>query len=181
MSKSAVEKALLLSLGAASAAALLLCISKYRKKNPKHVMPKHLLISAFQNELELAITLAVKAGENMYKYCDEKGTEAEADHDLSIATKGQPEDFCTRIDLENEKFVTEGLLKEFPNHEIIAEESVGNGPVPPLTDRPTWIVDPIDGTTNFASGYVCPCCVVRIMYVVTNVRLPCEQLTDDVR
>ena len=38
----------------------------------------------------------------------------------------------------------------FPDHEFIGEESVSaNGKIDKLSDKPTWIIDPIDGTMNF--------------------------------
>lgn len=38
---------------------------------------------------------------------------------------------------------------------FIGEETVAGGEECGLTDAPTWIVDPIDGTTNFVHGYGC--------------------------
>jgi len=38
------------------------------------------------------------------------------------------------------------------NHSFIGEETVAAGEECGLTDAPTWIVDPIDGTTNFVHG-----------------------------
>ena len=89
----------------------------------------------------------------MVHQCDSKGTSAElSDSDLGINTKGQAEDFATAIDLWNEKIISDAIRRFFPMHQIIGEESTGTGDLPPLTDEPTWIIDPIDGTTNFASG-----------------------------
>jgi len=98
----------------------------------------------------------------MKGYCDSKGTAAEDHHeDLNIAIKGgRPEDFCTRVDLENERLITEGIRAQFPTHQILGEESVGTGPIPRLLTPgapPTWIIDPIDGTTNFAAGLPLTC------------------------
>ena len=47
--------------------------------------------------------------------------------------------------------------QEFPSYAIIGEESTGTGKIPPLTNTPTWIIDPIDGTTNFAAGLPLTC------------------------
>lgn len=44
---------------------------------------------------------------------------------------------------------------------IIAEESVGVD-LPELTDTPTWIIDPIDGTTNFIHGFPHTCVVIGL-------------------
>ena len=40
-------------------------------------------------------------------------------------------------------------------YRFIGEESVSDGMKCQLTDEPTWIIDPIDGTTNFVHRYIC--------------------------
>lgn len=97
----------------------------------------------------------------MVKYLETKGTIAEASmEDLGIETKSGAADFCTRVDVENERLVIEGIRRRFPNHNIIGEESVGTGSIPKLScSVPTWIIDPIDGTTNFSAGLHSLTCV----------------------
>jgi len=48
------------------------------------------------------------------------------------------------------------MLIPLQNHKIIGEETSNK---PELTDSPTWVIDPVDGTTNFVSGspYVAVC------------------------
>lgn len=133
----------------------------HHEKKTKDDVPHEIESSPFHEHVRLAIDLAVKAGENMRTYCDEKGTLAEHSHDLNLSFKGsRPEDFCTKIDYENEHLVTEGIRKVFPTHRIIGEEISANGDILSLTKYPTWIVDPVDGTTNFVSGL--PLCCVSI-------------------
>mmetsp|Transcript_26450 Transcript_26450/g.78248 ORF Transcript_26450/g.78248 Transcript_26450/m.78248 type:complete len:287 (+) Transcript_26450:284-1144(+) len=90
----------------------------------------------------------------MKSHSDTKGTLQgyESEHGLDIAHKSAEIDFATAVDILNEKVISDGIKKAFPSHTIIGEETVGTGEVPPLGSSPTWIVDPIDGTTNFASG-----------------------------
>lgn len=108
----------------------------------------------------LFVSIAPTAGSNMVTYLEAKGTAAEASLDLGIETKSGSADFCTKVDVENEKLVIEGIQKRFPNHNIIGEESVGVGSIPELNPNvPTWIIDPIDGTTNFSSGLHSLTCV----------------------
>ncbi|CAN0271309.1 unnamed protein product, partial [Discosporangium mesarthrocarpum] len=46
------------------------------------------------------------------------------------------------------------VRSRFPGDEFIGEESSSEfGVIADLTDRPTWIVDPVDGTTNFVHGF----------------------------
>lgn len=54
----------------------------------------------------------------------------------------------TEIDKLAEKTIVDLILKRFPDHSILAEES------PAVTGSACrWIIDPIDGTTNFAHGF----------------------------
>ena len=63
-----------------------------------------------------------------------------------IQKKG-PKDLVTEADLESEKHILETIRKKFPDHEILAEES---GKTTQRDASFQWIVDPLDGTTNFA-------------------------------
>jgi fructose-1,6-bisphosphatase/inositol monophosphatase family enzyme len=123
----------------------------------KHDVPTRLLQSSLKKEVQIAVELALLTGRSMYRYCDEKGTAKEQFHDLQIETKGQPEDFCTKIDVENEQIIMKKFQEEFPMYNIIGEETTGTGTIPKLTNAPTWIIDPIDGTTNFAAGLPLTC------------------------
>eukprot|EP00970_Alexandrium_tamarense_P010209 scaffold2048_cov204-Alexandrium_tamarense.AAC.30 len=93
----------------------------------------------------------------MTQHYDTKGTADENIDDLNISCKSHETDFATAIDLKNENFIASEIKKHFPEHEIIGEESTGTGTIPPLTNKPTWIIDPIDGTTNFAAGLPLSC------------------------
>ena len=59
-------------------------------------------------------------------------------------------DLVTSIDRESERHIVESLRKSFPDHSILAEEETE---IAGSEDRYRWIVDPLDGTTNFAHGY----------------------------
>jgi fructose-1,6-bisphosphatase/inositol monophosphatase family enzyme len=84
------------------------------------------------------------AGGNMVPYLDAKGTSSESGIDLGIETKSGAEDFCTKVDVDNEKMIMYGIQQVFPKHDIIGEETVGTGAIPPLKKEvPTWIIDPI--------------------------------------
>jgi fructose-1,6-bisphosphatase/inositol monophosphatase family enzyme len=127
-----------------------------------HAVPKSLLQTPHSPQLQLAVRLALQAGENMVAHCDTAGTVLS--QTLTLDFKGQPEDFCTQIDLQNEALVINAVRQHFPSHDIIGEESTGTGEIPLLSQNPTWIIDPIDGTTNFASGLPLAC--VSIGYCV---------------
>ena len=109
------------------------------------------------------------AGENMVFHMENVGVESgkTSEEALGISTKKNESDFATVIDVKNERLVTSKIQQMFPTHQIIGEEEVGTGSIPLLKeDVPTWIIDPIDGTTNFASGLPLSC--VSIGYCVNG-------------
>lgn len=63
-------------------------------------------------------------------------------------------DLVTESDKAVEKLVFEELLKKFPNDKFIGEESASNAE---WTNEPTWVIDPIDGTTNFVHNFPFSC------------------------
>ena len=66
---------------------------------------------------------------------------------LNITTK-QRNDFVTEADLQAERDIIQILRKTYPNHGILAEESGEQ----PGQDEYQWVIDPLDGTTNFIHG-----------------------------
>ncbi|KAL6893484.1 hypothetical protein ACP4OV_007582 [Aristida adscensionis] len=72
----------------------------------------------------------------------------------NVEHKGQV-DLVTETDKACEDLIFTHLRKHFPDHKFIGEEtSAALGATAALTDDPTWIVDPLDGTTNFVHD--CP-------------------------
>lgn len=63
----------------------------------------------------------------------------------------------TETDQAVEKLLIENLSNHFPGHKYIGEESVSAGSQCVLTDAPTWIIDPIDGTMNFVHSFPHSC------------------------
>jgi myo-inositol-1(or 4)-monophosphatase len=61
----------------------------------------------------------------------------------------QASDFVTRVDRESEQLIIDTIKQEFPEHHFLAEESVKDLE----TGEYRWIIDPLDGTTNFIHGY----------------------------
>jgi len=59
-------------------------------------------------------------------------------------------DFVSEVDTSAEKAIRDVILREVPGAMVIAEEGSPNAPV---DSAPTFIVDPLDGTTNFLHGY----------------------------
>ncbi len=87
-----------------------------------------------------ALKTAIKAAKTAGRFLLDK-----IDSDLSIEKKAQ-NDFVTDIDKESEKIVLAILNDEFPDFGVLSEE------MPPdkvCDSNPYWIIDPIDGTTNY--------------------------------
>lgn len=76
--------------------------------------------------------------------------------DDQIETKTGPNDLVTAADLECEAFLTERLIAMRPGSVVVGEEAAAHDPglLDHLAtdDRDIWIIDPIDGTYNFAHG-----------------------------
>ena len=68
-------------------------------------------------------------------------------------SKGQRRELVTAADRRAEQIVVGGLLTAFPDHAVIAEEGVLTTQGRASKAAPfTWIVDPLDGTTNYVHG-----------------------------
>src|SRR5437899_2306717 len=67
-------------------------------------------------------------------------------------------DLVTEADLESQEAIREIVRKAFPSHDFLGEEDAaewkakGLEPIPPRTSDFRWIVDPLDGTTNYVHG-----------------------------
>jgi myo-inositol-1(or 4)-monophosphatase/deoxyribonuclease-2 len=61
--------------------------------------------------------------------------------------KVNPADIVTQVDLMIEIHVREVIAANFPNHNFVGEEMGGQF----IGDKPSWYLDPVDGTTNFAN------------------------------
>lgn len=67
---------------------------------------------------------------------------------LNIMHKGEI-DLVTEVDKRSEELLVDGLQKAFPDHDFLAEENL----YPDRGKSHKWIIDPLDGTTNFAHGF----------------------------
>jgi myo-inositol-1(or 4)-monophosphatase len=66
---------------------------------------------------------------------------------LKVDSKGR-NDFVSEIDRKSEADIIATIRRSYPQHAILAEESGRSG-----TDDYVWIIDPLDGTTNFLHGF----------------------------
>ena len=94
------------------------------------------------------INIAVKAARRAGQIINRASNDIES---LKVASK-QPNDFVTEVDRAAEAAIIEVLQEAYPNYGILAEES---GSTPARNGGDTeyqWIIDPLDGTTNFIHG-----------------------------
>lgn len=91
--------------------------------------------------LHTAIKAARRAGSVILRYSDQVDR-------LSVDSKGH-NDFVSEVDREAEQQIIDILRRAYPDHAILAEES---GKQNDGNDF-QWIIDPLDGTTNFLHGY----------------------------
>ncbi|MDH2997449.1 inositol monophosphatase [Pasteurellaceae bacterium LFhippo2] len=89
--------------------------------------------------LNIAIRAARKAGNVIAKGYEQ------APNEISVAQKGT-NDYVTAIDKAAEQAIIEVIQKSYPDHTIVGEES---GIVKGENTDVQWIIDPLDGTTNF--------------------------------
>ncbi|KAJ3275790.1 Inositol monophosphatase 2 [Terramyces sp. JEL0728] len=87
--------------------------------------------------LELAIKIALQAKSII------------ALNNKQIETKENVTDLVTMTDKAVEDFIIAEIKKTYPSHLFIGEESLRQE----FTNQPTWIIDPIDGTTNFVHSF----------------------------
>ena len=93
----------------------------------------------YKHQLEVAVEAAHLAG----SYQRHRFTSL-----LEIDMKGD-KDLVTEVDRESERLIVTHLLCAFPTHNIVAEE----GEYPQGDSSCRWIIDPVDGTTNYAHGF----------------------------
>lgn len=102
-------------------------------------------MSDYTTELQIARKAADAASEIIQKY--------QLNNNFSVNYKGK-NDIVTEADLRAEEKIISLLRRDFPDDAIMAEETAQKKIVP---EERTWIIDPIDGTTNFAHGFPIYC------------------------
>ncbi len=95
------------------------------------------------------LDLALRAGERAAAFIRNSARPETAAWDRKARN-----DFATDVDREAERIITDILLAGAPGSRVLGEESSASGPPgPPGPPNLTWVVDPLDGTTNFLHAY----------------------------
>ena len=90
--------------------------------------------------LNIAIRAARTAGDTIVRYVERVDT-------LEVSSKGY-NDFVSEVDREAERRIVEVIRKAYPQHSVLGEESGSHA-----GNEYVWVVDPLDGTTNFLHGF----------------------------
>lgn len=101
--------------------------------------------------INIAIKAARSASKTILRAYDRLDT-------IKVSEKN-PNDFVTETDQQVEQEIISTILDAYPDHAILGEESGKSG-----TSDYTWIIDPIDGTTNFFHGHPHFCISIGIQY-----------------
>ncbi len=93
-----------------------------------------------RERLDHAIAIAIEAGRLIASRYEQS---------FSIETKSSAVDLVTEVDLQSEAAIKDAIARRYPTDGVLAEESGGAREGTGVR----WIVDPLDGTTNFAHGF----------------------------
>ena len=105
-------------------------------------MPQPTTPDSYKQARETAVEAALEAGHLIRTW---------AGRISDVREKGR-HDLVTEIDEEAQRIVLRRLKLDFPDYDVLAEEGADLGAIEPLSKGYRWIIDPIDGTTNFLHG-----------------------------
>jgi myo-inositol-1(or 4)-monophosphatase len=115
-----------------------------------------LFTKSMSSTIHPMLNVAVKAARAAGAIINRAALDVEA---VRISQK-QVNDFVTEVDQNSERVIIETLLTAYPDHGILAEES-GSTHGNPNADH-IWIIDPLDGTTNFIHGFPVYCVSIAL-------------------
>lgn len=107
----------------------------------------------FEEYLDFAVGMAREAGRIQLTYF--RGD------DLAMKTKSNVSDVVTRADHESEELIVRSILERYPTHAILGEEGGARGDA---ASEWRWVVDPLDGTTNYSQGLPVFCVSIALQY-----------------
>lgn len=100
-------------------------------------------------------------------YSPTPGADPQRRERLGTITKSGPSDLVTVYDRKVEEFLVEGLQRSFPGEFILGEEGTGGGTAhfaeATKDTNLAWVLDPIDGTTNFSRAYPFFCSTIALL------------------
>ncbi|KPI36835.1 Protein qutG [Cyphellophora attinorum] len=111
-----------------------------------------------------AIQLGKDAGALLVKGLERR--RAESHENEEQIEKMNAVDIVTEVDHEVEAFIHTAVSERYPSHAFIGEEtySAGQSKDYLVDSRPTWIIDPLDGTVNFTHGFPMFCVSIALVH-----------------
>jgi myo-inositol-1(or 4)-monophosphatase len=106
-----------------------------------------------QQRLNLATNLAIRTGKYQVSMMDKP---------ISVQTKSSPIDLVTEVDINSQEMVITHIKESYPNDSILAEE--GDYTNNDIKSGWSWIIDPLDGTTNYTHQFPLFCVSIGIYY-----------------
>ena len=106
------------------------------------------------------LTIAVKAARRAGAIINR----AARDVDVLAVVRKRHNDFVTEVDKAAEQAIIETLRRPYPEHAILAEESGASARSSDQPSEYTWIIDPLDGTTNFIHGFPQYCVSIGLQH-----------------
>lgn len=107
---------------------------------------------------EAEFSAAIDAAEKAARYVRERAGNAG-----DVTEKGR-HDLVTEVDLEAQRIIIEHLREACPEIDVVAEEGDNHSLLHEPPQRPRWIIDPVDGTTNFTHGVPPYCISIALQY-----------------
>jgi myo-inositol-1(or 4)-monophosphatase len=94
--------------------------------------------------LEFALDTAQRAGQVLLRFSRQHHT---------VSSKSTEIDLVTEADLASEQLIVDAIRRQFPGHKILSEEGLGDLQSMARDMACLWLVDPLDGTVNYAHGF----------------------------
>jgi myo-inositol-1(or 4)-monophosphatase len=94
--------------------------------------------------LDFALTTVHRAGQLLCDLYHQQHTTRLKSSDIDVVTEA---------DMASERLIVKAIRARFPDHRILSEEGLGNWQAEPGDTRRLWLVDPLDGTVNYAHSY----------------------------
>jgi myo-inositol-1(or 4)-monophosphatase len=98
---------------------------------------------------DFAVELAKEAGQVLMDYFERR---------LVVESKSSEIDLVTEADVASEKLIVKAIRERYPEHSILSEEGLGEKQAGEFL----WLIDPLDGTTNYAHGYPVFCVSIAL-------------------